>query len=60
MAELLPVKEKVAGSSPAGAANIAEWTTWKVAVTLNHGDAGSNPASASCIPLWCNRQHLAL
>ena len=28
---------------------IAEWTTWKVAVTLNHGDAGSNPASASTV-----------
>lgn len=26
---------------------IAEWTTWKVAVSLNHGDAGSTPASAS-------------
>ena len=26
---------------------IAEWTTWKVAVTLNHGDAGSTPTPAS-------------
>lgn len=37
----------------------AEWTTWKVAVALNHGDIGSNPISAST-PLWCNWQHLRL
>jgi hypothetical protein len=26
---------------------IAEWTIWKVAVTLNHGDVGSTPTSAA-------------
>lgn len=35
----------------------AEWTTWKVAVTLNHGDAGSTPASAATfIGKYANRQ----
>ncbi len=26
---------------------IAEWTTWKVAVTLNHREVGSTPTSAT-------------